>query len=235
VREIQSAKGANIAGESGMEESTAQWSTAWYVLPLLSLSSISFATREALIDRIGQFFLDRSAASPTETCLLPTQVDESFRGDGKSAFGTGVGLVLWRTLEGIEPQDKMRAKQAQKMVNRIIESTTDVIQAPMFYPRPNHPEGYLGWGAICLGAASVGVRISYDDCRAAVSLTKQLNDEAVSDRSEKELERAYIRIVKKNKLLEPQFAGHVARAAARLSIIYEPVRVRYEAEDLTTI
>lgn len=226
VREIHSAKGANIAGgkSSMRHESINQWSTAWYVLPLLTLPSIPSAVRAILINRVRQFFLDRSAASLTEASLLPTQVDESFRGDGKSAFGSGLALISWRILERMVPKDKMRSKQAQKIVDRIVDSTADVIKAPMFNPGPETPEGYLGWGAICLGAASVGIRISYDDCHAAITLTKQLNDELVDNRSEKELERAYIRIIKKNKFVKPELAGYVARAAARLSFIYEPVR-----------
>jgi hypothetical protein len=63
-----------------------------------------------------------------------------------------------------------------------------------------------------------------DDCRAAIALTKQLNDEPVNSHSEKELERAYTRIIKKHKFLKPELAGYVARAAARLSFIYEPVK-----------
>jgi hypothetical protein len=225
VREIQSASAASIAGKGDMRhDSINQWSTAWYVLPLLTLPSIASAVRAILIDRVRRFFLNRSAASLSEASLLPTEVDESFTGDGKSAFGSGLALVSWRILERMEPKDKERSKQAKKMADRIVDSAADVIKAPMFNPGPDKPEGYLGWGAICLGAASVGIRISYDDCHAAITLTKQLNDEPVNSRSEKELERAYIRIIKKNKFLEPELAGYVARAAARLSFIYEPVR-----------
>lgn len=225
LSKIQSAKSANIAGgESDMHESTNQWSIAWYVLPLLTLLSIPEDVRAILIKRVAQFFSERSRASLNEASLLPTQVDESFNGNGKSAFGSGLALVSWRILERMEPKDKTRLKQAQKMVDRIIDSTSDALEAPMFNPSLEKPEGYLGWGAICLGAASVGIRISYDDCHAAVTLTKQLNDELVDSRSEKELERAYIRIIKKNKFVKPELAGYVARAAARLSFIYEPVR-----------
>jgi hypothetical protein len=225
VREIQSARGASIAGKGDMrDESINQWSTAWYLLPLLTLPSIPSPVRAILTDRVRRFFLKRSAASPRETSLLPPQVDESLRGDGKSAFGSGLALVSWRVLETMEPKDLTRSKQAQKMVDRIVASTADVIEAPMFNPGPDKPEGYLGWGAICLGAASVGIRISYDDCHAAVTLTRQLNHEPVNRRSEKELERAYTRIIKKNKFVKPELAGYVARAAARLSFIYGPVR-----------
>jgi hypothetical protein len=118
----------------------------------------------------------------------------------------------------------MRSKQAQKMVDRIIDSAADAIGAPMFNPSPERPEGYLGWGAICLGAASVGIRISYNDCKTAVALSKQLNEEPVKNRSEKQLESAYIGIINKRRLLGKELAGHVARAAARLSFIYEPVK-----------
>jgi len=118
----------------------------------------------------------------------------------------------------------MQSKQAQKMVDRILDSTADAIEAPMFNPSPETPEGYLGWGAICLGAASVGIRISGDDCDLAITLTRQLNDEPVNNRSEKELESVYTDIIKNNRLLNPKLIGHVARAAARLSVIYEPVK-----------
>jgi hypothetical protein len=226
MRKIQSAKSANIVGgkSSMRHESINQWSTAWYVLPLLTLPSIPSDLRAILIKRVRQFFIDRSAASASEASLLPTEVDESFRGDGKSAFGSGLALVSWRILERMKPKDKTPSKQAQKMLDRIVDSAADVIKAPMFNPSADKPEGYLGWGAICLGAASVGIRISHDDCRAAIALTKQLNDEPVNSRSEKELESAYIRIIKKNKFLEPELAGYLARAAARLSFIFEPVR-----------
>jgi hypothetical protein len=226
VREIRSARSANIAGDKSTlrHHSINQWSTAWYVLPLLTLPSIPTAVQAILINRVRQFFLERSRASLTETSLLPTEIDKSFRGDGNSAFGSGLALVSWRILERMEPKDKTRSKQAQKMVDRIVDSTADAIEAPMFNPSSEKPEGYLGWGAICLGAASVGIRISYDECQAAIKLTKQLNDEPVNSRSEKELESAYKRILKKNKLIKPELAGYVARAAARLSFIYEPVR-----------
>jgi hypothetical protein len=230
VGDIRSAKIANIARvksgtrpESIEQWSTAQWSTAWYVLPLLTLPSIP----SVLIDRVRRFFLNRSEASSSETSLLPTKVDGSFRGDGKSAFGSGLALVSWRILEKMAPKDKVPSKQAQNMVDRIIDSTADAIEAPMFNPNPEKPEGYLGWGAICLGAASVGIRISYEDCQAAITLTKQLKAEPVNRRSEKELERAYLRLIKKNKLLKTEFAVYVARAAARLSVIYEPVKKEY--------
>ena len=161
---------------------------------------------------------------------MPTEVAESGRGTGKSTFGSGVGLVLWRTLERTVPADTMHSKQAERMVDRLIDSAADAIEGPMLNPSPEIPEGYLGWGAICLGAASVGVQISYDDCRSAIALAKQLNDEPESGRSEEELEKAYSRIINKNRLLNPEFADHVARAAARLTLIYQPVkRAREEA------
>jgi hypothetical protein len=234
VRDIESADFGNIArvkseNSSSIEQwSTAQWSTAWYVLPFLTLSSIPSElpsrARDVLIKQVSRFFSERSAASASGVSLLPTQVVGPFSGDGKSAFGTGLGLVAWRMLEEMAPANKTASQHAQKMVDRIVHSTTDVIETPMSNPSPEKPEGYLGWGAVCLGAASVGIRISYDDCHAAITLTKKLNDEPVDSRSEKELEKAYIRIIKKNNFLKPEIAGHVARAAARLSFIYEPVR-----------
>jgi hypothetical protein len=225
VFEIQSAAGADLAGQAGMRhESINQWSTAWYILPMLTLPKVSSALRGILTGRMRQFFSARSAAALTGTSLLPPEVGESGRGVGNSAFGSGVALLLWRTLERIEPNDERQSKQAQNMVDRMLESASDAIEAPMFNPNPETPEGYLGWGAICLGAASVGIRISHDDCAAAVTLTKQLNDESVDNRSEEKLASAYLDIINKNRLLSPELAGHVARAAARLSIIYEPVK-----------
>ena len=227
VFEIQSAAGADIAGPgSTRHESINQWSTAWYILPMLALPKVSSGVRGILIGRMRQFFSARLAAAWTGTSLLPTEVGESGRGVGNSAFGSGVALLLWRTLERIAPNDEMQSKQAQNMVDRILDSASDAIEAPMFNPSPETPEGYLGWGAICLGAASVGIRITYDECDAAVALTKQLNEEPVNNRSEEELESAYIRIIQKKRFLKPEFAGHVARAAARLSVIYEPVKKR---------
>lgn len=228
---IQEAVGANIAGKSNMrDDSINQFSTAWYVLPLLTLPTIPPAERAILINRMRQFFLARAAAVAVGTDLLPPKVTESGSGSGKSSFGSGVGLLAWRTLELLAPDDTMGSKQAQKMVDRLVNSAADAIEAPMFNPRPDTPEGYLGWGAICLAAASVGIRISHNDCNEAITLTKELNDEPVNSRSEKELETAYTGIINENSLVNAGLASSVARAAARLSFIYEPVkRARKEA------
>lgn len=225
VREVQLATAANIAGKSYMRhESINQWSTAWYILPLLTLPNISSAIRTTLLDRMRQFFLARSAGAITESSLLPVEIGEGMRGWGMSAFGTGVGLLTWRTLERMIANNDVHSQQAQKMVDRFLKSAGEAIEAPMSNPSPEVPEGYLGWGAICLGAASVGIRIPYDDCEAAIALTQQLNTEPVDGCSEKELETAYSKIIKTNRLLNPKFTDHVARAAARLSFIYEPVK-----------
>ncbi len=65
--------------------------------------------------------------------------------------------------------------------------------------------------------------MTYDDCAAAVALTKELNDEKVN-RSEKELKVAYLRMIKKSKLITPELVEHVASAAVKLARYYEPVK-----------
>lgn len=225
VREVQAASAANIAGKSTMRhESINQWSTASYILPLVTLPTMSKATRTTLIHRMQQFFSARSASSLTESSLLPVEIGEAMKGQGISAFGTGVGLLMWRTLERMTGNNDMPSKQAQKMLDRFLKSAGDAIEAPMSNPSPDVPEGYLGWGAICLGAASVGITIPFDDCVKAIALTTELKHEPVDDRSEAELEATYTQIIKTGRLLSPGHTVHVARAAAKLSFIYEPVR-----------
>src|SRR5258708_8039159 len=104
------------------------------------------------------------------------------------------------------------------MIDRLIESGPEAIEAPMWNPDPARQrfEGYLGWGAICFGAASVGIRISEDECAAAIAVTRLLNQERVDARSPKLVEAAYKRIIRKSKLIDRELISPLARAAARL-------------------
>jgi hypothetical protein len=229
VSQIESASGSNLVSESGrMAPSTEQWSTVWYLLPMLTLSS-DLEWRATLVNRLRQFL--RARASTTHaTDLLPASVNRSEDGPGQSVFGTGVGLLSWRTLERTTPNDENRSNSAQNMIDRLIASPADTIRAPMFNPPLPKVEGYLGWGAICLGAASVGIRISYDDCSAAIILAKNLNAVPAANRSERDLKTDYAAIINKSRLLQPNLVDPVARAAARLSFIYEPVERKKDAD-----
>jgi len=221
---IESVGGADIAGKSRMRhDAINQFSTTWYVLPLLSLDDdeIAPAVRAILIRRMRQFFSAR-AASVSESSLLPTVVELGI-GHGKSSFGTGMALLAWRTLEQLVPDDKTLLMQVQQTVNRLIYSPVDTILTPAMYPAVDKPEGYLGWGAVCLGAASVGIQITYDDCAMAIAVTEELNKEKVT-RSERELKTAYLRAIKKSKLIAPDLIEHVVSAAVTVARYYEPVK-----------
>ncbi|MFZ0751504.1 MAG: hypothetical protein WAM70_19225, partial [Pyrinomonadaceae bacterium] len=198
----------------------------WYLLPSLTLSS---EWRATVVNRLRQFL--RARASTTHAPdLLPASVNRSEGGPGQSVFGTGVCLLSWRMLERMAPDDKTRSIPAQNMINRLLASPADTILHPMFNPPLPKVEGYLGWGAICLGAASVGIRLSYEDCSAAIILAKNLNAVAASHRSERDLKADYAAIINESRLLHPNLVDPVARATARLSFIYEPVERKKDAD-----
>jgi len=227
---IESAAAVDIVCKSDLRhDSINQWSSAWYLLPLLTLPIVPLSIRTLGTNRMHQFFSARSAAALTVSSLLPSEVGESRRGQGKSAFGTGIGLLSWRTLEQFGAEDDVCSRHAREMVDRLIQSKAEAIEGPMFNPRAETPEGYLGWGAICLGAASVGIRISRDECQAAITLRKEFDRVPVYGRSEAELASAYKHIIDRNKLLADELGLPVARAAARLAVIYEPVKQASEA------
>lgn len=229
--DVKSASAANIAGEgpANMSGSTNQWSTAWYILPLLTLPTVEPSIRSILSNHLRRFFWARSDAAPRPS-LLPTAVTGSVNGAGKSSFGTGVGLLAWRTLELNANNDENPGMQAQQMVERLITSAVDAIEEPISNPSRDKPEGYLGWGAICFGAASVGIRISRDDCATAIGLAEALDKVSLNDKSEKELEVEYIHTIENRGLLNQEIAPSVARAAARVRIFYDPVKQARERE-----
>jgi len=223
--QIESAKGTNLVPRKSdlRDDSINQWSTTWYMLPLLTVSTISPDIRTRFISRLRQFLLSQSAADPTGTDLLARTIDESGKAIGKTLFGSGVSLLAWRTLEGLAPKNKSYSMQARKTVHRLVSSIGNVIEVPTSNPSPNNPESYLGWGAACLAAASVGVRMSHDEYRTAVALNEELNGIDVSNRTARRLETAYRKTIDGSRLVSPDLIGHVARAIARIASNHEAI------------
>jgi hypothetical protein len=201
-----------------------QWSTVWYVLPLLTVSAVPSDIRARFISRLRQFLLAQSAADRTGTDLLAREIDESGKAIGKTLFGSGVSLLAWRTLELHATEDRKYSMQAQKAVHRLINSIFDVIEVPTSNPSPKNPESYLGWGAACFAAASVGVHMSPENYRTAVALNEELKGIDVSNRAAQKLKTAYRKAIEGSRLVSPELIGHVARAVARIATNYEPVR-----------
>jgi TIR domain len=223
-RKVNHGVHGNIATKGTMRhESINQWSTAWYLLPMLKLESIAPKVRVELAARIQQFFLARASAAISESSLLPSNMSNSVRDKGVSSFGTGIGLVAFRILECRAQGERAQLICSSQMVDRIIGSAADVIEGPMLNPKPDIPEGYLGWGAICLGAASVGIHIGHNECAAAIALTKELSNRRTNC-SEKSFKVAYRRAIRRTRLIAPDLVEHVATAAAKLALLYEPVK-----------
>lgn len=201
-----------------------QWSTVWYLLPLLTGSTVSPDIQTRLISRLRQFLLAQSGADPTGIGLLAREIDHLGEAIGKTLFGSGVSLLAWRTLELHAPEDRKYSMQAQKAVHRLINSIFDIIEVPTSNPSPDNPESYLGWGAACFAAASVGVHMSPENYRTAVALNEELKGIDVSNRTAQKLTTAYRKAIEGSRLVSPEMIGHVARAAARIAGNYEPVR-----------
>jgi hypothetical protein len=201
-----------------------QWSTVWYVLPLLTVSTLSPDFRDRFISRLRQFLFAQSAADPSGTDLLAREIDNLGKAIGKTLFGSGVSLLAWRTLELHAPDNRKYSMQAQKSVHRLINSILDVIDVPTSNPSPDNPESYLGWGAACFAAASVGVQMSSENYRTAVALNEELKGIDVSNRTAQKLKTRYRKAIGGSRLVSPELIGHVARAVATIATNYEPVR-----------
>ncbi len=209
------------AQESDLQhDSKNQWGTVWWILPSLIAPQIPVPLKDTLSDRLIQFLLAQSAAEPTGNKLLATEIDQSGRGQGNCVFGTGVALVAWRLLENEKLGNKNQATaQAKRMVNRIVSCPVDAIESPSLNEPPHILEGYLGWAAICLAAASVGIQLSREECRTAVSLSRELNNGVIDNRSDSELES----LIESKHFVSPQLASPIARVAVRIGAQYTAV------------
>jgi hypothetical protein len=205
-----------------------QWGTALWVLPNIAIKEFTPKPKKDLESILRRFLLAQSADDPAGKSLLPKKTNNALTEVGRHVFGSAIALLAWRTLElhsfsETEQSSNQAEWQAQRMVNRFLHASSDLLEIPARYAEdePETLEGYLGWTGLCLAAASLGIRIKPVDCHKVLELTQQIN--AAIDSLPDKQDATILQLINDAGLLQPPIAISVAQAAAQIALFYRSI------------
>lgn len=211
-----------------LDSMTEQWGTVLWILPCLKSEKVPFQLRHDLEVLLRKFLLAQSAEDQTGSKLLPKDIDQLDKGKGSHVFGSSIGLLAWRALEvcglGTSAQDRQQASvQAQKMVNRIIHSSPEILELPVM-ARAKELEGYLGWSGLCLAAASLGIQSRTNELLWALDLAEGLNSIAETTPPPEQMRKEYHELISRTGVFKPEVSQMLARIASKIAVFYRRVK-----------
>jgi len=78
-------------------------------------------------------------------------------------------------------------------------------------------EGYLGWAAILMAGASVGIRLKADEASRGIGLAERISEAFEESRVRRERERELRNVFRKDQLLDEDLMDVVIRSAMNIN------------------
>jgi hypothetical protein len=200
------------------------WSTVWGLLPFIQSGILSDKERASLAEKIHLVLRSHADEARGKYNLLPGAIDTRGKGIGKSVFGTAMSVLAWRTLEinGLQGSNggSAASPNSQLALGRLLRDPKNTIELPSVLPPEDSPleiEGYLGWAAILMAGASVGIRLKADEASRGIGLAERISEAFEESRVRRERERELRNVFRKDQLLDEDLMDVVIRSAMNIN------------------